>query len=73
MSQPKPRGQSCENTGKLCQTFVCKLKVCLDKFAVPVYTMTFQQTLQNFCLVELVKFVLTMWRAKKDRVWLLQQ
>ena len=54
---------------------VCKLQVCqtLDEFPVPVYTMKLQQTLQNFCLVKLVKFVLTMWRAKGDCIWLLQQ
>ena len=35
--------------------------------------MKLQQTKQNFCLVQLVKFVLTMWRGKGDCVWLLQQ
>ena len=63
------------HTGKLCQTFACKLQLCqsLDKFAVPVYTMKLRPTLQNFCLVKFVKFVLTIWRAKGDCVWLLQQ
>ena len=57
------------------QTFICKLQVSqsLDKFAVSVYTMKLQETLQNFCLVKLVKFVLTLWRGKGDCVWLLQQ